>query len=50
MTLRDIGTSLLAVGGFVVAADLLGVVSYWPVGLILWLVGAVLYFSPGGGR
>lgn len=46
MSSRDIGTSLLAVGGFVVAADLLDVANYWPLGLVLWLIGALFYFAP----
>lgn len=50
MSLRDIGTSMLAVGGFVIAADLLDVSNFWPVGLALWLLGVVLYFAPGGDR
>lgn len=50
MSLRDMGTSMLAVGGFVVVADLLDVANYWQVGLGLWLVGVVLYFAPGGDR
>lgn len=50
MTSRDTGISMLAVGGFVMVADLLDVANYWPVGLALWLIGAVFYFARGGDR
>lgn len=50
MASRDIGTSMLAVGGFVVVADLLDVGVFWPVGVVLWLLGAVFYIAPGGNR
>lgn len=50
MGVRDLGTSMLAVGGFVVVADLLNIANSWPVGVALWVLGILLYISPGERR